>query len=169
MVLSRCTLYLKLIAMKHLVLLFIVATTFLSSCKKEKPITAFTVSVNKDNPYSAVLRIDGTPYTFTDAVFNKIITLDEYQVITIDLDYSSSQTDIMDLTVYKNGQPIATVSGDEHMYVILSTTSVYSGGGSSGSGSSSGSTWHYCGAPTKDGTPCRRHVSGTSGYCWQHK
>lgn len=28
---------------------------------------------------------------------------------------------------------------------------------------------HRCGAPTKKGTPCQRWVSGTTGYCWQHR
>lgn len=28
---------------------------------------------------------------------------------------------------------------------------------------------HQCGAKTKKGTPCRRWVSGTTGYCWQHR
>lgn len=41
----------------------------------------------------------------------------------------------------------------------------------SNTGNSSGSavTSHYCGYPTKKGTPCQRLVSGSSGYCWQHK
>jgi len=37
------------------------------------------------------------------------------------------------------------------------------------SNASVSNTWHYCGHPTADGTPCQRHVSGTTGYCWQHK
>ncbi|MGQ9897415.1 MAG: hypothetical protein ACUVR8_07685 [Acidobacteriota bacterium] len=28
---------------------------------------------------------------------------------------------------------------------------------------------HRCGAPTKKGTPCQRWVTGTTGYCWQHR
>lgn len=28
---------------------------------------------------------------------------------------------------------------------------------------------HRCGAKTKKGTPCQRWVSGTTGYCWQHR
>ena len=40
---------------------------------------------------------------------------------------------------------------------------------SNGNGGNTSSDWHYCGHSTTDGTPCQRHVSGTTGYCWQHK
>ncbi len=28
---------------------------------------------------------------------------------------------------------------------------------------------HRCGAKTKKGAPCQRWVTGTTGYCWQHR
>jgi hypothetical protein len=42
-------------------------------------------------------------------------------------------------------------------------------GSSSNSGSGSSATSHYCGYPTQNGTPCKRLVSGSTGYCWQHR
>lgn len=32
-----------------------------------------------------------------------------------------------------------------------------------------GSMSHYCGHPTQKGAPCKRKVSGSAGYCWQHR
>jgi hypothetical protein len=61
---------------------------------------------------------------------------------------------------------------DDTMSNSTNPSGSYSGGsGNSGSsgGSGSSTTSHYCGYPTKKGTPCKRLVSGSTGCCWQHR
>lgn len=159
--------------MKNLFVLLLIAISFVG-CKKKEILTKYIIVVNKDNPYKATLKVNDVLYSITDTYYQGDITIKEYDVVSVSLDYVSTQDDVMELSVLKEGAKIASISGNRYMWIVFSNTSSSQGGGysSSGSGSGSGSgssTWHYCGAPTKDGTPCQRHVSGTSGYCWQHK
>jgi|GEM_PF-4622337 len=156
--------------MKNIFLLLLIAISFVG-CKKKEVLTKYTITVSKDNPYPAKLEINDVLYSITDTYYQGDITIKEFDVVSVSLDYVSTQEDVMELSVLKDGVKVASVSGNRYMWIVFSNTSSSQGGGysSSSSGSGSSSTWHYCGAPTKDGTPCKRHVSGTSGYCWQHK
>lgn len=144
----------------------------MAGCIKDKEIT-YSIEVSKPNTHTAVLEIDDATYNFSETSYRQEVTLKEFDVVDISLDYLAVQSEKMSLTVKdEDNNIIASVSDNSYMWIILSQNSITSSGnystGSSSGGGSSTSGSHLCGAPTKDGTPCQRRVSGSSGYCWQH-
>lgn len=158
--------------MKNIILFFSIVILSLS-CNKIKN-SKYTVVAEKPNSQECILEVNDIEYRFSNNSTQKEIVLGEYEVGSASLDYVSTGTDNMTLSLYQDGHLKATVSGDNYIWIVFSNdsdiktsqSSYGSSGGSSGSSGGSGST--YCGAPTKDGTPCKRKVSG-GGYCWQHK
>lgn len=151
--------------MRLLALLFLLFT--ITSCKKKNLEIKYSISVDKDNPYPAELEINDTKYTIVDTYFEKEIVINKYDIIDVSLDYLSPHSDMMKLSLKRDNYTVASVWDNSYMWIVYSDIS------SSTSGniniSNNNTTWHYCGYPTKDGHPCQRHVSGTTGYCWQHR
>lgn len=156
--------------MKKLALLF--CLLFLFSCSKER--NTYIIQVEKNGNEECVVEVDNVPYYFTDNKYIKEIYLKKWDVISVSLDYVDESENNMTLSVVHKDKKIATVSGNRYMYVVLSKEEATTGGGgyyngSNSNGNSNGSSAsHLCGAPTKDGTPCKRRVS-EPGYCWQHR
>ena len=152
--------------MRHLFILFAILF-FASGCSKDKG--TYTIVAQNMSSEPARLEIDDIAHTVTGTEYKQDVHIDKYDVISVSFDYLGSGMGSLTLSIYKGDDLVATVSGNTYMYVILSRESATKGGGgtysSGGPGSGSGSS--ICGAPTKDGTPCQRKVSG-GGYCWQH-
>ena len=76
-------------------------------------------------------------------------------------------------SLYGNSNHSGSGSGNTNGATGSGGTNGSTGGSNTGSGGTNGSgnsnSSHYCGYPTKAGTPCKRLGSGASGYCWQHK
>ncbi len=157
---------------KYLFFLFLLSVILnLTSCKGNK---TYTIVALKSDTGKAIIVIDKKTYTFTENEFKKEIELKKYDVVSISLDWgSTNNTGDLELKAMKRSKDVAKVNGNRYMYIILTRDDPSSGGGgygsSSGSGSGSGSGCHDCGAPTKDGTPCQRRVCDGHTYCWQHR
>lgn len=148
------------------------AMVLLFGCKKP----TYTIKVEKNTSAECVLDINGTQYHFTETPYTVNTEIRKRDELNVSVKYISSNPDILRLSIIRDGNEISSVRNSGYLWILYtdnhattsgSTYSSSSGGSSSNSGGSSSGS-QYCGAPTKDGTPCKRKVKG-GGYCWQHK
>lgn len=156
--------------MKHyLTLLFAILVAF-SSCNKSPTDFRVIFNTNATTDVYAFYEIDGSKRTFqiSPGVTEKKITLKKRQEMKVGVESNTSDNISTYLTVYRGNKEVGknshyggvTITINYKGKVIRKSEPVYNNPGSSGSS--------YCGAPTQDGTPCKRKVSG-GGRCWQHK
>ena len=147
-------------------LLLITLVILITGCKKIKEYK-YTVVAEKPNNLECVLEVNDIEYHFSGNQYEKEVILDEFGVGSANLDYIGSGDDNMTLSLYRDGSLKATVSGNSYIWIVFTNDNIEKSQNNTGTSTGS-NTSSYCGAPTKDGTPCKRKVSG-GGYCWQHK
>jgi len=151
--------------MKNFVsLLFI--SLLLFGCKKVNPVI-YTISVENESGKPAYLEIDGNKHHFTDKEFTKEIKVEEEDYINVWAQVENSYNERIQMIFYIDGQYKDDISGLGYCSVFLKHSEVEKFNYGAGSGGNTES--HYCGHPTQSGGSCRRLVSGSIGYCWQHR
>lgn len=153
----------------YLTLLFAILVAF-SSCNKSPTDFRVIFNTNATTDVYAFYEIDGLKRTFqiSPGVTEKKIALKRREVMKVGLESNTSDNIQTHLTIYQGNKEIGknyhsggvTITVNFKGKIIHKSEQHYNNPGSSGSS--------YCGAPTQDGTPCKRKVSG-GGRCWQHK
>ncbi|WP_118974605.1 hypothetical protein [Taibaiella koreensis] len=138
-----------------------------TSCTKSSKTEHYIVLFQKPTIESIRIKIGDSYYDFNGTEFKQEIEVKWPKTLQAETDILNNYRDEIRIALYDNKDKyIGDVKGIGH--VALSATNYeifYRSPDPNGTGSLS----HLCGAPTQNGTPCKRRVSGTTGRCWQHR
>lgn len=156
--------------MKKLLFVLLLATLFIG-CKKDKT-RFFTVVASHPDSITATLEIDDVRYPFSEKELQKVISLGEYDVVSVSLESSANMP--LSLELLDGGNSMGQVDGSGYIYIIVdhggisSKSSTYTGGSGGSGGSGSGCATVQCSGTTQSGARCKRMTTNCSGRCWQH-